>query len=112
MSAMRTCQYLISNAEKYPNEPAVSWKEDGQWVTLTWSEYCAKTMGVARSLIAMGFEAGDKLSIHSYNRWEFNSAFAAANMCGGVNVGVYQTCSPEEIEWVVGNSDSKIVVVF
>ncbi len=108
---MRTCQYLISNAEKYPNEPAVSWKENGQWVTLSWSEYCAKTIGVARSLIAMGFEAGDKLSIHSYNRWEFNSAFAAANMCGGVNVGVYQTCSPEEIEWVVGNSDSKIVVV-
>ena len=68
-------------------------------------------MGVAKSLIAMGFEAGDKLSIYSYNRMEWDAAYAAANMCNGAAVGVYHTCSPEEVEWVVGNSDSKVVFV-
>ena len=38
-------------------------------------------------------------------------AYAAANMCNGAAVGVYHTCSPEEVEWVVGNSDSKVVFV-
>ena len=28
-----------------------------------------------------------------------------------VGVGVYHTCSSEEVEWVVGNSDSKIIFV-
>ena len=32
-------------------------------------------------------------------------------MVGGVSVGVYHTCSPEEVEWIVSNSDSKIVFV-
>ena len=68
-------------------------------------------MSVAKSLLAMGFESGDKLSIYSYNRMEWYAAYAAANMCNGAAVGVYHTCSPEEVEWVVGNSDSKFVFV-
>ena len=32
-------------------------------------------------------------------------------MCNGAVVGVYHTCSPEEVEWVVGNSDSRVVFV-
>jgi len=59
----------------------------------------------------MGFESGDNLSIYSYNRKEWYAAYAAANMAGGAAVGVYHTCSPEEVDWVVGNSDSKVVFV-
>ena len=112
MSAMTTPEYLISNAEKYANENAISWKDaNGNWVNMTWAEFCDTTMGVAKSLMAMGFGAGDKLSIYSYNRMEWYAAYAAANMCNGAAVGVYHTCSPEEVEWVVGNSDSKVVFV-
>ena len=32
-------------------------------------------------------------------------------MTGGAAVGVYHTSSPEEVEWVVSNSDSKIVFI-
>ena len=109
---MTTPEYLISNVEKYANENAISWKDSsGNWISMTWSEFYDTTMGVAKSLIAMGFEAGDKLSIYSYNRMEWYAAYAAANMCNGAAVGVYHTCSPEEVEWVVGNSDSKVVFV-
>jgi long-chain acyl-CoA synthetase len=112
MSVMSTPEYLISNVEKYANENAISWKDgSGNWISMTWSEFYDTTMGVAKSLIAMGFEAGDKLSIYSYNRMEWYAAYAAANMCNGAAVGVYHTCSPEEVEWVVGNSDSKVVFV-
>ena len=71
MSAMTTPEYLISNAEKYANENAISWKDaNGNWVNMTWAEFCDTTMRVAKSLMAMGFEAGDNLSIYSYNRME------------------------------------------
>ena len=109
---MTTPEYLISNVEKYANENAISWKDgSGNWISMTWSEFYDTTMGVAKSLVAMGFEAGDELSIYSYNRMEWYAAYAAANMCNGAAVGVYHTCSPEEVEWVVGNSDSKVVFV-
>ena len=112
MSAKSTPEYLISNAEQYPNENAISWKDDsGNWINMNWAEFCDTAMSVAKSLLAMGFESGDKLSIYSYNRMEWYAAYAAANMCNGAAVGVYHTCSPEEVEWVVGNSDSKFVFV-
>ena len=112
MDAKTTPEYLISNANDMPNEPALSWKDgSGNWITLTWSEFYDSAERVARSLISMGFEQGDKLSIYSYNRFEWYVAYVAANMCNGVAVGVYHTCSPEEVEWVVGNSDSKVVFV-
>ena len=112
MSAMITPEYLLSNAEKYANEPALSSKDSaGNWDTTTWAEFSAYTMDVAKSLIAMGFESGENLSIYSYNRKEWYAAYSAANMAGGAAVGVYHTCSPEEVDWVVGNSDSKVVFV-
>ena len=112
MSAKTTPEYLISNAEKYANENAISWKgPSGNWVNMTWSEFCGTAMGVAKSLLALGFQIDDKLSIYSYNRMEWYAAYAAANMCNGAAVGVYHTCSPEEVDWVVGNSDSKVVFV-
>ena len=109
---MITPEYLLSNAEKYANEPALSSKDSaGNWDTTTWSEFSAYTMDVAKSLMSMGFESGDNLSIYSYNRKEWYAAYAAANMAGGAAEGVYHTCSPEEVDWVVGNSDSNVVFV-
>ena len=112
MSTPTTSDYLIENSKKYADKPALSSKNNsGGWDTTTWSEFLDQTMAVAKSLMALGFQKGDKLSIYSYNRKEWYAAYAAANFCNGAGVGVYHTCSPEEVEWVVGNSDSKFVFV-
>ena len=100
MSAKTTPEYLIENAEKYPNEAAISSKdENGNWDTTTWSEFKDDVVALSKALIANGFDAGDKLSIYSYNPKEWYSAYSAANMCNGAAVGGYHTCSPEEVEW-------------
>ena len=112
MSTPTTSDCLIENAKKYADESALSSKNNsGDWDTTTWSEFYNQTMDVAKSLTALGFQKNDKLSIYSYNRKEWYIAYAAANFCNGAGVGVYHTCSPEEVEWVVGNSDSKFVFV-
>ena len=105
-------QHLIQNASEYENEPAISWKNDaGDWETMSWGEYSANAMNIAKSLIALGYEARENLSIYSYNRSDWFTCYAAGQMAGGAVVGVYHTCSPEEVEWVVGNSQSRIVFV-
>ena len=104
--------YLMRNAQEYANEPALSWKDSGgEWETDSWGEFTAFSMDIAKSLISLGYEAGENLSIYSYNRREWYGAYAAAQMAGGAAVGVYHTCSPDEVEWVVGNSQSKFVFV-
>ena len=106
-----TPKYLLDNKNKYPNEPALSEKIDGVWSTFTWSEYYDYVMGIAKSLIAMNMQIGDKCSIYSYNRKEWFGCYSAMQMINSTSVAVYHTSSSAEVEWIVGNSDSKIIFV-
>ena len=107
-----TSHYLLQNNEQYANEPALSFKDsNGEINTDTWSDYYAFVMSISKSLIAHGIKQGDKCAIYSYNRKEWFGCYSALQMVNGVAVAVYHTSSPLEVEWVVGNSESKIVFI-
>ena len=107
---MNTPKYLIQNVEKYPNEPALSIKDSsGNWKTDTWSEVYSSVLSVSKSLLACGIKKHDKVSIYSYNRPEWNIGYMATQLINGVAVGVYHTSSSNEVKWVVGNSESRII---
>ena len=109
---MITPKRLIKNAEEYPNEPAFSFKDkNGDWRTDTWLEFRDFVFQIAKSLIALGVESNDKVCIYSYNRKEWFGSYAATQMIGAVVASVYHTCSSDEVEWIVQNSNSKIVFV-
>ena len=105
-----TPQYLIQNFESYPDQPALSIKDNnGNWDTDTWKDVYKNVLEVSKALVACGIKKNDKVSIYSYNRKEWNVCYAAAQFVNAVSVGVYHTCSSSEVEWIVGNSGSKIV---
>ncbi|MEC8839157.1 MAG: AMP-dependent synthetase/ligase [Candidatus Neomarinimicrobiota bacterium] len=107
-----TSHYLLQNNEQYANEPALSFKDsNGEINTDTWSDYYEFVMSISKSLIAHGIKQGDKCAIYSYNRKEWFGCYSALQMVNGVAVAVYHTSSPSEVEWVVGNSESKIVFI-
>jgi long-chain acyl-CoA synthetase len=107
---MNTPKYLLQNVKDYPNEAALSIKDaSGNWQTDNWSELYSSVLSVSRSLLAYGIVKNDKVSIYSYNRKEWNISYLATQLINGVAVGVYHTCSSNEVEWIVGNSESKII---
>tara|TARA_B100000287_G_scaffold431100_1_gene487684 strand:- start:29 stop:1807 length:1779 start_codon:yes stop_codon:yes gene_type:complete len=107
-----TPQYLLDNVSNFPNEPALSMKDkQGNWKTQSWKEFYTELIKISKSLIAYGIEKNDKVSIYSYNREEWNACYLATQFVNGVAVGVYHTCSSNEVEWIVGNSESKVVFV-
>ena len=106
-----TPQILLNNKNNYPNESALSLKIDGNWKILTWSDYYDFVMKISKSLVAFGLESGEKGSIYSYNRKEWFGCYSALQMINSVSVAVYHTSSAPEVEWVVGNSNSKIIFV-
>jgi len=109
---MNTSKYLIQNVEKYGNKAALSIKDsDGQWQTDTWNDFYHAVLDISKSLIACGVGINEKISIYSYNRREWYACYASTQFINSVAVGIYHTCSSNEVEWVVSNSDSKIVFV-
>ena len=109
---MITPQYLLENIKKYPNENALSIKDSsGNWNRQSWKDFYNLTESISKSLLACNINKNDKVSIYSYNRVEWSACYAAIQQINAVSVGVYHTCSSSEVEWIVGNSDSKIVFV-
>ena len=107
-----TSHYLLQNNVQYANKPALSFKDsNGVINTDTWSDYYEFVMSISKSLISYGINKGDRCAIYSYNRKEWFGCYSALQMVNGVAVAVYHTSSPSEVEWVVGNSESKIVFV-
>ena len=107
-----TPKILLQNAELYEAESALSVKDqEGNWHHTNWSDLYAEIMDISKALFACGVGINDKVSIYSYNRKEWYAGYLAAQTIGGVVVGVYHTCSSQEVEWIVGNSDSKVVFV-
>ena len=106
-----TPQLLLNNKNDYPDESALTVKDENSWATQSWSDYYDFVIKISKSLVALGIKPGEKGSIYSYNRKEWFGCYSALQMINSVSVAVYHTSSAPEVEWVVGNSDSKIVFV-
>jgi long-chain acyl-CoA synthetase len=86
-------------------------KDLGIWKRITWTEYGDMVRYTAAGLLALGLEPGEKVSILGENRPEWLYCHLGAMTAGGVTCGVYPTSAPDQIAYVVGHSESKILFV-
>ncbi len=98
-------------AELYGAAPAVRYKEDGAWVSRSFDQALETVRALSLGLIDLGVEKGDKVSILANTRPEWTYFDFAALATGAVVVPIYQTNSPEECQYVLENSDAKVVIV-
>jgi long-chain acyl-CoA synthetase len=98
-------------AEKYAGKDAITYKEGGSWVSVTYDEVRDTVRSLSLGLVALGVEKGDKVAILGNTRPEWTYFDFAALSAGAIVVPIYQTNSPEECEYVLENSDAKLVVV-
>jgi long-chain acyl-CoA synthetase len=103
---------LPKAAEKYADRVAVKYKdaESGEWRDVTFREVGEIVSEIGRGLIDLGIEPGDRVSLLCNTRPEWTYADFAISTTGAVVVPIYPTNSPEECEWVAGNSDSVAIV--
>jgi long-chain acyl-CoA synthetase len=98
-------------AELFGDRVAVKHKTaDGTWKDVTFREVGAIVSEIGRGLIDLGIAPGDRVSLLCNTRPEWTYTDFAISTAGAVVVPIYPTNSPEECEWVVGNSDSVAVI--
>jgi long-chain acyl-CoA synthetase len=96
--------------ERHADRVAVRHKRSGSWQDVTYREVGTIVSEIARGLIDLGLAPGDRIAILCQTRPEWSYCDFAATSAGAVVVPVYPTNSPEECEWVVGNSESRMVI--
>jgi long-chain acyl-CoA synthetase len=99
------------NADRYPDQPAIHWKEGSVWKNLTWSQYRTRVHEAAAGLRSLGVAEGDYVAIMAGNRPEHPTADLAAIHAGGTGVTVYSTLTSDQIQYIADNCEAKVAVL-
>ena len=104
-------QRLLRQAELRPSSIAYQAKVDGRWQPTTWRTFVDQCRTAARAMIALGLPRTGKVAILGFNRPEWVIFDHAAMLCGGVPAGIYTTCSPDEVQYIIHHSEARLVLV-
>jgi long-chain acyl-CoA synthetase len=82
----------------------------GEW-SQSWNELAAQVGRIAGGLASLGVKKGDTVALMLANRPEFVACDLAAVALGAVPFSIYQTSSPEQIAYVVGDAGARAAIV-
>jgi long-chain acyl-CoA synthetase len=102
---------LVQRAKSTPNAPAYYVREGGSWRSTNWGTYADQVTQAGRALIALGFEPGQTACILGFNRPEWAIFDIATMGVGGAPAGIYTTCSPVEVRYIVAHAEAPIILV-
>jgi len=95
------------NAVKYPDKLAL---KDAKR-QLTFKELNERTNKLANGFLKIGIKKGDKIAILSNNSIEFMEIYVAAAKGGFIIAPLNFRLHPDEISFIINNSDSKFLIV-
>jgi long-chain acyl-CoA synthetase len=105
----RTMASLVLDAAARYTCTALKYPDGDRWREISYDELGKRVRDLAKGLIALGVEPGDRVGILSNTRSEWTLADLGAICAGAVVVPVYQTNSPEECHYVLEHSRSTVI---
>lgn len=103
-------QSILSMRSRNPHQVAVQYKHNDAWKTKSWSEYYHDIETVGCALLSMGIQPGDRVAIMSNTRMEWAVADLAIFGIKAVTVPIYQNNTAEDVEYILNNSESRILI--
>ncbi|MFE8602410.1 AMP-dependent synthetase/ligase [Archangium violaceum] len=110
MSDAHLLQPLLEHARKTPDKTLFSRRVGNTFEPLTAADIVRTVRRLARGLIALGIEPGQRIALMSKTRVEWVLLDYAILAAGATTVPIYETSSAEQVEWIL--SDSGAVVAF
>jgi long-chain acyl-CoA synthetase len=111
VSGKTICTIFADAESRWGDRPALRWKHNGDWETLTWRGYREQVAAVTLALRELGFGAGQFGLIMARNVPEHMIADLGIVHAGGAAISVYNTLAPEQIQYVANHSEATVAFV-
>src|SRR5438552_274993 len=108
VSGKTICTLFADAVEKWSDRPALHWKSNGDWETLTWRGYRDLVAAVTLALRSLGFGPGQFGLIMARNAPEHVIADLGIVHAGGAAISVYNTLAPEQVQYVANHSEATV----
>ncbi len=102
---------VVANGTDHPRSVVFARRSGSAWEDVTSAEFLHEVEAVAKGLIAAGVEAGDRVALISRTRYEWTLFDYAIWFAGAATVPIYETSSAAQVEWILGDSGARAVVV-
>ncbi len=83
---------------------------DGGWRSFTWQQILDEASEAAAGLVALGINTEERVAIASNTRLEWIVADYAIMLAGGATTTVYPSTGDEDVEFILSDSNSKILI--
>jgi len=103
-------QVFLNTVKKYPKENFVLYKEGGEYKGISTQEFKNMVEEFSLGLRELGLGKNDKIILLSENRPEWIISDLAILAFGGITVPIYPTLTAEQIEYIINDSDAKVVI--
>lgn len=108
---MNISAFLNTNTEKYPLKSAIGFKKDEKWNDINWKDFRRLVFKTANALRNSGVQENDKVAIYSDNSAEWIIFDLATLSLGAITVPIYSTNNQEHAEYIINESESKVIMV-
>jgi long-chain acyl-CoA synthetase len=105
-----TVAQLLQMADEQPKAGALAYEDEGRFVDVSTREMADTVADLAAGLIALGVEPGDRVALFCGTRMEFTLLDYAIWAAGCATVTIYETSSAEQVQWIVGDSGSVVLI--
>jgi long-subunit acyl-CoA synthetase (AMP-forming) len=106
--ATTLCEAFQASAARRGDAPAL--RTPSGDVEISWREYANRVKALAAGLAAHGIGRGDTVAMMLTNRPEGHLIDTAALHLGATPFSIYNTSSPEQIQYVLRDADCRLVV--
>ena len=103
--------YFNEKAEQFADNAAQGFRTDEGWDTITYREMGVRVRQLARALMGLGVEAGERVGIFSPNRFEWTISDIAILTVGAVSVPVYATNTVEQLRYILDDASIRVLFV-
>src|SRR3712207_57775 len=111
LHAQNLAAAFAQTVERLGDDPAIIAGEGDREVRISWNELRDRVARIAGGLRHLGVGKGDTVALMMNNRPEFIPVDLAAVSLGAVPFSIYQTSSPEQIQYVVADAGAKIALI-
>lgn len=104
-------ELLKQSVSARPATEVLRFKQDKQWVGMTGERLAERVRHVALGLHELGIRKGDRVAIlaESGPLWTISDYAILSN--GAVNVPIYPTQSPQQVEYILRESEPKLLFI-
>ena len=81
------------------------------WQTTPWRDFERQILQVSRALVTLGVAPGGTVALLGFNRPEWTLGCLGTIAIGAAPAGVYQTCAPNQVAYILGHAGSRVVLV-